>query len=244
MRNYKIETENRVEFIQNVLKNSNSKGIIFGNSGGKDSALAGILCKMACDNTVGIIMPCQSARNFGSDYDDAIKVAEKFKIETRTVDLTTQKEDFLDSLSDITPLSDMAKANINPRLRMIALYAIAASEGRVVAGTGNRSERHIGYFTKWGDGACDFNPISDLTVREVYEYLKYLDCPLSIIEKEPSAGLFEGQTDEKEIGVTYNSIDDYLLTNRTNEKDREIIDRLHSLSEHKREMPLFYVGQA
>ncbi len=223
-----------------MLADSHAKGIVFGNSGGKDSALVGILCKMACENTVGIIMPCQTKRNFGMDYDDGMAVANAFSIETRVVDLTPEKEAFLTTLAGVTELSQMAAANINPRLRMITLYAIGQAEGRLVAGTGNRSEIHMGYFTKWGDGAYDFNPIADLTVREIYEFLRYLNCPAVILDKEPSGGLFEGQTDEKEMGVTYEAIDTLLLGGEIGQDDRAIIDRFHARSGHKRQMPAVY----
>lgn len=234
MRDYAIEFEKRVEFIKDLVAKSHVNGIVFGNSGGKDSALVGILCKAACENTVGIIMPCSSKRNFGIDKDDGMEVAEQYGIETRLVDLTAQKELVMSSLSGVTELNDAAVSNIAPRLRMITLYAIAASEGRLVAGTGNRSEAYMGYFTKWGDGGHDFNPISDLTVKEVYEFLEYLKAPQSIIKKAPSAGLFEGQTDEQEMGVTYAAIDDYLLNGNVNDHDLAIIERYHSRSEHKR----------
>ena len=207
MRNYAEETSARVEYIRAYLKSSGARGIVYGNSGGKDSALVGILCKMACENTVGIIMPCASKRNYGMDKDDGLEVAEKFGIETRTVDLTPVREAELAALDGVTELTDMAIANIAPRLRMLTLYAVAHAEGRVVAGTGNASEAYVGYFTKWGDGAYDLNPIADLTVGEIYEFLEYLDCPRAIIEKAPSAGLFEGQTDEAEMGVSYADID-------------------------------------
>lgn len=234
MRDYAIEFEKRVDFIKKLVAESHVNGIIFGNSGGKDSALVGILCKAACENTVGIIMPCSSKRNFGIDRDDGMELAEQFGIETRLIDLTAQKELAMATLSEVTTLNDAAISNIAPRLRMITLYAIAASEGRLVAGTGNRSEAYMGYFTKWGDGGHDFNPISDLTVKEVYEFLEYLNAPQSIIKKAPSAGLFEGQTDEQEMGVTYAAIDEYLLNGNANEHDLEIINRYHSRSEHKR----------
>lgn len=234
MRDYAIEFEKRVDFIKKLVADSHVNGIIFGNSGGKDSALVGILCKAACENTVGIIMPCSSKRNFGIDRDDGMELAEQFGIETRLIDLTAQKELAMATLSEVTTLNDAAVSNIAPRLRMITLYAIAASEGRLVAGTGNRSEAYMGYFTKWGDGGHDFNPISDLTVKEVYEFLEYLNAPQSIIKKAPSAGLFEGQTDEQEMGVTYAAIDEYLLNGNANEHDLEIINRYHSRSEHKR----------
>ena len=234
IRDYKVEFEQRVEYIRNLVESSHSKGIVFGNSGGKDSALVGILCKAACDNTIGIIMPCASKRNFEMDKDDGNEVASQFHIETRIIDLTEVREVEMQHLSEITTLTDMAISNIAPRLRMTTLYAVAAAEGLLVAGTGNASERYMGYFTKWGDGASDFNPISDLTATEVFEFLEYLHAPRSIIDKAPSAGLFDGQTDEQEMGVTYAAIDRYITTGEATEKDKEIIDRYHSRSEHKR----------
>ena len=167
MRNYKIEFENRVAFIKSVLCESGLKGIVYGNSGGKDSALVGILCKAACDNTVGIILPCTSRRNYDEDTADAKEVAARYNIEIRTVDLTPVKEAELKALDGVATLNAAALANIAPRLRMLTLYAIAAAENRLVAGTGNRSEAYVGYFTKWGDGAHDFNPIADLTYRDI-----------------------------------------------------------------------------
>ena len=125
---------------------------------------------------------------------------------------------------------------------MLTLYAVAAAENRLVAGTGNLSEAYMGYFTKWGDGACDFNPIADLTVTEVYEFLDFLKAPASIRTKAPSAGLFEGQTDEQEMGVTYAAIDEYLTSGTANDRDRAILDRFHSISEHKRRPMAAYPG--
>lgn len=240
MRNYAAEFEKRVAFIKTLLAESGARGIVYGNSGGKDCSLVSILCKAACDNTLGIIMPCSSKRNFGIDTEDGLTVARKYGIETRTVDLTAMKELCVESFSGLTVLSEMAKANINPRLRMLTLYSVAASEGRLVAGTGNRSEGYMGYFTKWGDGACDFNPIADLTVKEVYEFLEYLEAPRCVIDKAPSAALFEGQTDEQEMGISYASIDRFLLEGKAAPEDLAIIERYHRNSEHKRRMPTVY----
>lgn len=240
MRDYKTELEKRVEFIRTLLKESGAKGIIFGNSGGKDSALVSIICKKACDNTVGVQMPCFSKRNFGEDLDDALAVAEQFDIETRTVNLTDVREVLLGAIGDEENMSTLALANIAPRLRMTTLYTIAANESRLVAGTGNRSETYMGYFTKHGDGACDFNPIIDLTVREIYEFLEYLGAPESIIKKAPSGGLFDGQTDEAEMGITYEKIDNFLLYGEADKESLEIINRFHRRSEHKRRLPAFY----
>ena len=234
MRNYKIEFENRVAFIKSVLCESGLKGIVYGNSGGKDSALVGILCKAACENTVGIILPCTSKRNYDEDTADAKEVAARYNIEIRTVDLTPVKEAELKALDGVATLNAAALSNIAPRLRMLTLYAVAAAENRLVAGTGNRSEAYVGYFTKWGDGAHDFNPIADLTVTEIYEFLRYLDAPKCVIEKAPSAALFDGQTDETEMGVTYAELDAYLSGGDIPAKQKQTIERMHRISQHKR----------
>lgn len=234
MRDYKIETEKRVSFIRKILEESGAKGIVFGNSGGKDSALVGILCKMACKNTLGVLLPCSSERNYSIDTKDALEFSVKFNIESRTVDLMNVKKAMIESVGSAATLNGSAIMNISPRIRMAALYAIAAAESRLVAGTGNRSEIYVGYYTKWGDGAHDFNPISDLTATEVFEFLDYLNCPRSIIDKAPSAALKEGQTDENEMGVTYEALDQYIITGEGDKEDIVKIERMHKMSEHKR----------
>ena len=234
MRDYAKEYEKRVAFIRELVEKSHVRGIVFGNSGGKDSALVGILCKAACENTVGVLMPCASKRNYGEDAEDGRALAETFGIESRLVDLTPVREAELAALEGVSVMNSAAISNIAPRLRMTTLYAIAAAEGRLVAGTGNRSERYMGYFTKWGDGACDFNPIADLMATEVLDFLAWLKAPEHMVTKVPSAGLFDGQTDEAEMGVSYAAIDRYLLTGAASEHDRAIIERYHRVSEHKR----------
>ncbi len=243
MRNYEEEFKSRVGFIKDLLKKTGAKGVILGNSGGKDCALVGILARAACEKVVGVIMPCLSRRNYEEDLRDGKEVADKFGIETRIVDITPVREQMVNALSGKTEFTDLALANINPRIRMTTLYTIAASENLLVAGTGNRSERYMGYFTKWGDGGCDFNPISDLTVREVYEFLEYLDAPMAVRTKAPSAALFEGQTDEQEMGITYKAIDDYLLFGTATKEDKEKIESAHARTEHKRVMPTVYKNQ-
>lgn len=234
-RDYSQEFTLRVEFIKKTLVNANCKAIVFGNSGGKDSALVAILCKVACENTLGVMMPCESKRNFGEDVSHAELLAKQFNVENILVDLTETKAEILRANPE--KISSVAMANIAPRLRMTTLYAIAQSRGALVAGTSNRSEKYIGYFTKHGDGASDFNPISDLTATETLEFLRFLKAPSEIIEKAPSAGLFEGQTDEKEIGLTYKSLDDYLLKGTTNEEDTEKIEKMHRQNLHKLSLP-------
>lgn len=237
----------RVEWIKQIVAESGAKGIIYGNSGGKDCTLVGALCALATDNVLGVIMPCQSAQNYGSDRDDAILAGEKFGIKQIEVDLTATKDAFLSAIGDEineNPASEnsvkMAGININPRLRMSVLYALGQAKGYLVAGTGNLCEITLGYFTKWGDGACDFNPIADLTVPEVYEMLEYLGAPESIIEKAPSAGLFPGQTDEAELGVTYAEVTAYIKGGEISETARAKIARAEKVSAHKRRMPRYY----
>ena len=240
MRNYEKEYIQRVQFIRYAVRESGADGIVYGNSGGKDSALVGILCKAACENTVGVIMPCTSVRNYDMDKRDGETVAAKYEIETRYADLTAVKAAEKAVLAGVTNLTDAAEANIAPRLRMATLYAIAASENRLVAGTGNRSEAYVGYFTKWGDGAHDFNPIADLTVGEVYEHLRYLNAPISIIDKAPSAGLYQGQTDEDELGIKYSDVDKYLRGGEIPDDVRAKIDNAKRRSAHKLRMPMKY----
>ena len=168
-------------------------------------------------------------------------LCKQWNIENRTVDLSAAKAAVLSAVSAAASVSADAEKNVSPRLRMTTLYTIGQSENRLVAGTGNRSERHLGYFTKHGDGAFDFDPIADLTVREVYEFLAYFEAPLAIREKAPSAGLFEGQTDEKEMGLTYAEVDAYLLGEQEpSPETKEKIDRMHRVTAHKRTSPKIY----
>lgn len=233
------EVNERVAFIRKQVEQAKAKGVVYGNSGGKDSALVGILCKLACPDTLGVCMPCASSQNYGRDLRDARLVAQKFQIETITVDLSAGRTALKTAVEAAHPVSESAAMNLAPRLRMTALYAIAQSRQSLVAGTGNRSEGYVGYFTKWGDGACDFNPIADLTVTEVYKLLRWLKAPEPVINKAPSAGLFEGQTDEEELGVSYAALDAALLKGGPMP---ETVKKLHAASEHKRRLPLLYPG--
>lgn len=239
MKDFDREVSARIAFLRHALADSGATGFVYGNSGGKDSVLVGILSKMACEDTVGIMLPV-STRNFDEDMRDGREAAEQYGIETRTIGLKETYDVLSHAVSAATKPTPMALANIAPRLRMTTLYAVAASENRLVVGTGNRSEGYMGYFTKWGDGGYDINPIADLTVTEVYAFLRHLGAPEAILSKAPSAALFDGQTDEAEMGVTYAAIDHYLATGEASDHDRAIIERMHKASHHKRRMPLVY----
>lgn len=229
----KKEVEDRVNWIREILANAHANGIVIGNSGGKDCTLVEILSKMATDNVLSVIMPCESKRNYNIDREHALLVADKYGIKTIEVDITDAKLALKSALAPIIGEAvPMAYGNMNPRLRMTVLYTVAQTYNYLVAGTGNASERFMGYFTKWGDGAFDFNPIADLTVAEIYEMLEYLDAPREIIDKAPSAGLFDGQTDEDEMGVKYSDVDEYIKTGKSANQDKII--GANKRTEHKR----------
>lgn len=229
MRDYKREAKVRATWIAQTLTKSGLDGVVFGSSGGKDSALVGILCKIACTNTLGVIMPCGG---HASDVSDALLLGKKFDIEHIVVDVTATR----DSLVQAIGSGDM---NIAPRLRMATLYTIAATRNSLVAGTSNRSEIYLGYTTKWGDAACDFNPIADLTATEVMEFLKALGAPEIFYTKSPSAGFYEGQTDEDELGFSYNELDNFLLHGVIGD-NINLIQSRHEATKHKRNGVLIY----
>lgn len=235
--NYRLEE--RLEWIRNQVNSAGAKGIIIGESGGKDSAIVTALCVKALgkDKVLGVTMPCNS---LSKDMEDARALADAFGIELLTVDIANTFNAIKASIESVSELSDLSIANIKPRLRMTTLYAIGQAKNYLVAGTDNKSEMVMGYFTKWGDGGYDFNPIPDLTVREVLELGKELGVPESILTKAPSAGLWEGQTDEKEMGVTYAQIEEYITTGKTDPHAEEIIERTNKRTEHKRRMPAMF----
>ena len=238
-RNWEEEIKNRVDWIKQVLSEAHAKGVIFGNSGGKDCAVVAALCKLATDNVLGVILPCN---NMGQDREDAINFAREFNIESKEIDLTNIYNNMVKAIEkeNDQPLELLPKSNIKPRIRMTTLYTIGQQRGYLVAGTSNKSEITMGYFTKWGDGASDFNPISDLTMREVLELGRALNVPDYILKKTPSAGLWPGQSDEEEMGITYKAIDDYILYGTGNKEDIKKIDGYYNRTAHKRSMPKTY----
>lgn len=238
MRNWEQELEARSNWIKEYVNSVGAKGVIIGASGGKDCALVTILCKHAGVEVLNVSMPCG---NLQEDEDDAKKFAELYDIDFEVADINDAFEQIVKTIESAMKigLSGLPLANIKPRLRMINLYSIGQSKGYLVAGTGNRSENTIGYFTKHGDGACDINPISDLTVHEIYAFLRYLakvdNKDLSfIIDRQPSAGLYEGQTDEGELGFSYEELDSMIFfENSSLDARMKILDR-NLKTKHKR----------
>jgi len=228
-------------WIKNELKKSGAKGIVLGLSGGIDSAVVAVVSKIAVgDNVLGVIMPCHS------DPDDercARLVAEKFSIKTDKVDLSALYDEFVTIVKTDDKLT---LANVKPRLRMVTLYSFANKLNYLVAGTGNKSEATVGYFTKHGDGGVDLLPIGSLLKTEVRALAKELKIPDEIILRHPSAGLWQGQTDEGELGITYENLDKAIIAIETGKKGtvpQEVVDkvkRLYKASEHKRTpIPVF-----
>lgn len=232
------EEERIVIWLKDYLEKNGLNGLVVGLSGGIDSAVVAALCKKASPgNVLGIIMPCHSNPE---DIKHAKLVAERFDIQTKTVPLDDIYNAFLnllDSEAVFNDRKDLAAANLKPRLRMVTLFFNANRLNYVVAGTGNRSEATVGYFTKYGDGAVDILPIAHLVKTQVRMLAEHLGVPREIIDKPPSAGLWGGQTDEAEMGVTYEQLDRYILTGKADEEVKKRIEDMIKSSEHKRRMP-------
>jgi len=218
-----------VNWLKELLDKTGCKGYVVGLSGGIDSSLVAHLVTEATDNCMGVIMPCDSIAN---DKLDALKVVETSKIDYREIDLTDTFNALKLNFKD--PKNNLTLANIKARLRMTTLYAVASEHNYLVVGTDNMAEWHTGYFTKFGDGGVDLVPIVHLTKGQVREMATLCGVDSSIVNKAPSAGLFAGQTDETEMGTTYDKIDSYLLGGEIPKEDQDIIDRLHRVSAHKR----------
>ncbi len=222
---------NLEHWLKTVVKKTNQKGIICGISGGVDSALvAALIAKAFPDNHLTVIMPCESDE---LDAKLAEKLTKELSLNTISVDLTDTYQMFLKTNKT---LSDLSKANLKARLRMMTLYAYAQTNNYLVAGTDNACEWHIGYFTKFGDGAADIAPIIHLNKSEVRKASEIYNVNQAIIDREPTAGLWEGQSDEKELGFSYNILDQYLSGDHNNIEKSIIakIEDLHLKSNHKR----------
>ena len=223
-------------WIRERVEEAGAEGVVLGMSGGIDSSLTAVLAKMGLgDGVLGVIMPCH---NDPTGEEHARRVAAKFGIETEYVDLTP----VFDRLLEALPSGDrVAVGNLKPRLRMAVLYYYANSRNYLVAGTGNRSELACGYFTKYGDGGADILPLGSLLKRQVRELARELGIPEEIIVKPPSAGLWEGQTDEGEMSISYDELDRALLaleSGNTDQCDQRALARVRAMmavSQHKRD---------
>lgn len=235
-----------VQWLRDQVKQAGVNGLVVGISGGLDSAVVSHLIQRAFpDNSLGVLLPIYTS---DSNLDDAKQVVESSGIKSMTVDLTeTHKimySEIKDSLNEsntfIEENDKLAGANLRARLRMSTLYALATNYNYMVVGTDNAAEWYTGYFTKYGDGGADILPLVEFTKQEVRDLASYLGVPSHIVKKKPSADLWEGQTDEDEMGTSYDTIDAYLKGEQIPEHDKEIIESLHKKSAHKREaLPQF-----
>ncbi|MBE3033414.1 MAG: NAD(+) synthase [Actinobacteria bacterium] len=230
--------EHLTDWIRAEVTAGGGCGAVFGLSGGIDSAVVAALAKQAFPHhTLGVVMPCHSDPR---DAEDGALVAHHFGVPSATVDLAPVYDLLLEQLAGSStdlPESRLATANLKPRLRMTTLYAFANQLGYRVLGTGNRSELAVGYFTKYGDGGVDLLPLGSLVKSEVRDLARSLGVPARIITKPPSAGLWADQTDEAEMGLTYEELDAYLLTGAASPAVKAKVDAMNAASEHKRALP-------
>ena len=229
-------------WLKDYAKDARARGYVLGLSGGIDSAVTAALCRRAMgDEVLGLLMPC---RSLPEDAELASLVADSLGMRTATIDLGPAYDALIAALPAGIP--EMARANIRPRLRMTALYAQAQTHNYLVAGTGNRSEVMVGYFTKYGDGGVDVEPLGRLYKWEVRELARDLGIPEVVLNRPPSAGLWQGQTDEGEMGITYADLDKVLAAieaDKTSGLDQAQVDYVRGMissTTHKRAMPPAY----
>jgi NAD+ synthase len=186
---------------------------------------------------LGLVLPCHSDPR---DAADAQLAAATFGLQVRTVDLTPVYDAFVRALDAAGEQDSLPLANVKPRLRMITLYYHAGRLNRLVVGTGNRSELEVGYFTKYGDGGVDLLPLGGFVKEEVRALARYIGVPERVISRQPTAGLWQGQTDEGEMGFSYAELDRYLTTGEAEAELAARIERLRRQSEHKRRLPAVF----
>jgi NAD+ synthase len=205
---YNTLAQEIVGWLQDSLREANARGFVVGLSGGVDSATTAALCRRAAgDEVLGVWMPCHSV---SEDEAYSRMAAQALQIELIAVDLCAAYDALVASLPKSAAGAETARlayANMKPRLRMAALYYLAHSNHYLVAGTGNKPELMVGFFTKYGDGGVDLEPLGELYKHEVRGLARVLGVPTAIVERAPSPGLWPGQTDEGEMGITYAEID-------------------------------------
>lgn len=237
-----------VSWLRERMQAAGARGFVFGLSGGIDSAVVARLCQLAAPQRVlGVLLPCYS---HSQDEADARLVASAFNLTVVRVDIGPAFDALSEGLhaavkglpSEVDAVDikqQLPEANMKPRLRMTSLYFLANSLNYLVAGTGNKSEITLGYYTKYGDGGVDVLPIGGLLKSEVRALARELGVPAPVIDKPPSAGLWVGQTDETEMGFSYDALEKYLAHGRAavpgDVADR--IERLRRVSDHKRALP-------
>lgn len=228
--NINNKIDNIVKWLNKFLKQANAKGIVFGVSGGIDSAvIAAISNKYFPDKHLALSM---NINNSKEDVNDAMLVINHFNLNYKKINL----EPTYKKLTKALGTDSKTFGNIKSRLRMISLYSFAQENNYLVVGTSNHIEMMIGYFTKYGDSGSDVIPLANLLKKDVKEIATFLGVPEKIINKKPSAGLYENQTDEDEIGLTYDQMDSF-FENRSDVEVSLKMKKMIKTSEHKRNIP-------
>jgi NAD+ synthase len=230
-------------WIRDQVETAGAAGVLVGLSGGIDSAVVAVLAKRAMgDHVLALLLPCHS---LVEDERDALLLADTFGIRRERVDLSPVYDAFLAQLPDS---GEVCRSNLKPRLRMTASYYFANKLNYLVAGTGNKSERLMGYFTKFGDGGVDLLPIGDLTKSQVRKLAEELEIHPRIIDRPPSAGLWAGQTDEEEMNIRYADLDKIIISLerrrevRLPKTQRSYVKGMIARSRHKRSTPpIFHI---
>lgn len=247
--NYKENVEKHLEGIINWTRKefdkTGAKGVVLGMSGGIDCSVTARIYQEAGIPVKLVLMPYGESMNLENDNADAMDLINKFNFDYAIYDIRETVDSMINNLegikfknplknkNDSLKLVDMAISNIKPRVRMTALYTLAQSLDYLVAGTGNLSERIMGYYTKWGDGSSDINIIGNLTKTQVRILGEALNLPERIISKAPSANLWKGQTDEDEMGITYPRLDAYIMFKEGTEEDKALVEKTKKRVAHK-----------
>ena len=250
MKEFNVENEsnNIIKFIRDYYKKNNLGGVILGISGGKDSGVVAALFTKAigAENVIGVTMPCHSK---DEDKIDAKLVSDYYGFELINFDITSTFDTFKNELVNLGEFNELetknSDINLKPRLRMSTLYYLAAlfsairKKTYLVAGTSNKCDLFVGYFTKGGDNVHDISVIADFTVEEVIKIGEYLKVPERVLYKKPNDGL-SNMSDEDKLGVKYSEIADYMNDQNSVEKEvGEKIKRLHKSNEHKFNIPTY-----
>jgi NAD+ synthase len=246
MKDWKKIKENLIKFLQDELEKTGVQNVVFGLSGGLDSAVVAVLCKEAFkkESITAVLMP--SSFSSQSSVDDSIKLCEKFDINYEIVSIEPMLNAYIKSMQN----DFLRIGNFSARLRMSVLFDISSVKKALVVGTSNKSEILLGYSTIFGDSAYAFNPIGDIYKSDLFNFAEYLGVNSEIIEKKPSADFYSGQSDEDDLGYTYSKIDSYLKAKYDEEKTFEELKNLNfeddfmtkidsrvKINEFKRKMP-------
>lgn len=250
----RIEIERRSEFLAEYLGKSGLNGFVLGISGGQDSLLAGILAKRATElrqeagfeaTFHAMLLPYGAQ----TDREDALLACQTIGPDMiHDLDIKPATDAFVGSfgLTEEEPIRDFDKGNVKARMRMIAQYALAGKYGLLVLGTDHAAEAVTGFFTKYGDGGADILPLSGLTKRQGRSMLEVLDVPKIFVTKAPTADLLDakpGQTDESELALTYDEIDDYLEGHEVTEEVARQIEARYDGTRHKRTLPYAFTDR-